>query len=167
MGLFEFCGVKGVSRGKRAMPRTHITNGVAERKNKTLIEAARTMLADSFLPNTFWAEAVSTACYILNRVLVTKPHNKTPYELLTGKTPIISYKTFLGAMDHLELHRPLAQENQLTYCRDNKNLTKYEVLPQTIFFKSDKKEGKGKSREEEQNLSGWILQRLLRQEKRS
>ncbi|GKF78285.1 putative ribonuclease H-like domain-containing protein [Tanacetum coccineum] len=48
-----------------------------------IIEAARTMLADSFLPNTFWAEAVSTACYILNRVLVTKPHNKTPYELLT------------------------------------------------------------------------------------
>ncbi|GKF22340.1 retrovirus-related pol polyprotein from transposon TNT 1-94 [Tanacetum coccineum] len=43
------------------------------------------MLADSFLPNTFWAEAVSTACYVLNRVLVTKPHNKTPYELLTGK----------------------------------------------------------------------------------
>ncbi|GJS41592.1 ribonuclease H-like domain-containing protein [Tanacetum coccineum] len=65
--------------------RTPQQNGVAERKNRTLIEAARTMLADSFLPNTFWAEAVSTACYVLNRVLVTKPHNKTPYELLTGK----------------------------------------------------------------------------------
>ncbi|GJZ85603.1 retrovirus-related pol polyprotein from transposon TNT 1-94 [Tanacetum coccineum] len=63
--------------------RTPQQNGVAERKNRTLIEAARTMLADSFLPNTFWAEAVSTACYVLNRVLVTKPHNKTPYELLT------------------------------------------------------------------------------------
>ncbi|GJZ55819.1 putative ribonuclease H-like domain-containing protein, partial [Tanacetum coccineum] len=50
----------------------------------TLIEAARTMLADSFLPNTFWAEAVSTACYVLNRVLVTKSQNKTPYELITG-----------------------------------------------------------------------------------
>ncbi|GJU63188.1 putative ribonuclease H-like domain-containing protein [Tanacetum coccineum] len=81
---------------------------VAERTNKTLIEAARTMLADSFLPNTFWAEAVSTACYVLNRVLVTKPHNKTPYELLTGKTPIISYirpfgchVTILNTIDHL------------------------------------------------------------------
>ncbi|GJV84863.1 putative ribonuclease H-like domain-containing protein [Tanacetum coccineum] len=42
-------------------------NGVAERKNRTLIKAARTMLADSFLPKTFWAEAVSTACYVLNR----------------------------------------------------------------------------------------------------
>ncbi|GKF97968.1 retrovirus-related pol polyprotein from transposon TNT 1-94, partial [Tanacetum coccineum] len=74
----------------------------------TLIEAARTMLADSFLPNTFWDEAVSTACYVLNRVLVTKPHNKTPYELLTGKTPIISYirpfgchVTILNTIDHL------------------------------------------------------------------
>nr|GFC04993.1 putative ribonuclease H-like domain-containing protein [Tanacetum cinerariifolium] len=56
-----------------------------ERKNMTLIEAARTMLADSFLPITFWAEAVHTACYVLNRELVTKPQNKTPHELLTGK----------------------------------------------------------------------------------
>ncbi|GJU10129.1 putative ribonuclease H-like domain-containing protein [Tanacetum coccineum] len=59
--------------------RTPQQNGVAERKNMTLIEAARTMLADSFLPNTFWAEAVSTACYVLNKVLVTKPHNKTSF----------------------------------------------------------------------------------------
>ncbi|GKC75694.1 retrovirus-related pol polyprotein from transposon TNT 1-94, partial [Tanacetum coccineum] len=49
------------------------------------------MLADSLLPTTFWAEAVSTACYIFNRVRVTKPQNKTPYELLFGHKPIISY----------------------------------------------------------------------------
>ncbi|GJR19209.1 putative ribonuclease H-like domain-containing protein [Tanacetum coccineum] len=52
--------------------RTPQQNGVAERKNMTLIEAARTMLADSFLPNTFWAEAVSTTCYVLNIVVVTR-----------------------------------------------------------------------------------------------
>nr|GEX96671.1 retrovirus-related Pol polyprotein from transposon TNT 1-94 [Tanacetum cinerariifolium] len=63
--------------------RTSQQNGFAERKNRTLIEAARTMLADSFLPTTFWANAVNTACYVLNRVLVTKPQNKTPYKLLT------------------------------------------------------------------------------------
>nr|GEX76831.1 retrovirus-related Pol polyprotein from transposon TNT 1-94 [Tanacetum cinerariifolium] len=57
----------------------------------TFIETARTMLAGSFLPTTFWAEAVNTACYVLNRVLVTKPQNKTPYEVLTSKEPIISY----------------------------------------------------------------------------
>ncbi|GJR70801.1 putative ribonuclease H-like domain-containing protein [Tanacetum coccineum] len=59
--------------------------------NKTLIEAARTMLADSLLPTTFWAKAVNTACYIFNRVRVTKPQNKTPYELLFGHKPMISY----------------------------------------------------------------------------
>ncbi|GJS02316.1 putative ribonuclease H-like domain-containing protein [Tanacetum coccineum] len=81
--FIEFYGSKGIKR-EYSNARTPQQNGVAERKNKTLIEAARTMLADSFLPNTFWAEAVSTACYVLNRVLVTKPHNKTPYELVTG-----------------------------------------------------------------------------------
>ncbi|GJY54613.1 ribonuclease H-like domain-containing protein [Tanacetum coccineum] len=63
-----------------SVSRTPQQNGVAERKNRTLIKAARTMLADSLLPTTFWAEAVSTACYVQNRVLVTKPHNKTPDE---------------------------------------------------------------------------------------
>ncbi|GJU17129.1 putative ribonuclease H-like domain-containing protein [Tanacetum coccineum] len=99
--------VRGIKR-EYSNARTPQQNGVAERKNRTLIEAARTMLADSFLPNTFWAEAVSTACYVLNRVLVTKPHNKTPYELLTGKIPIISYirpfgchVTILNTIDHL------------------------------------------------------------------
>ncbi|GKA33412.1 putative ribonuclease H-like domain-containing protein [Tanacetum coccineum] len=105
--FIEFCGSKGIKR-EYSNARTPQQNGVAERKNRTLIKAARTMLADSFLPNTFWAEAVSTACYVLNRVLVTKPQNKTPYELITGKIPIISYirpfgchVTILNTIDHL------------------------------------------------------------------
>nr|GFD27696.1 putative ribonuclease H-like domain-containing protein [Tanacetum cinerariifolium] len=61
-------------------------NGIAERKNRTLIKAARTLLADSRLPIPFWAEAVNTACYVQNRVLVSKPYNKTPYELLENQT---------------------------------------------------------------------------------
>ncbi|GJW85166.1 putative ribonuclease H-like domain-containing protein [Tanacetum coccineum] len=105
--IIEFCGSKGIKR-EYSNARTPQQNGVAERKNRTLIEAARTMLADSFLPNTFWAEAVSTTCYVLNRVLVTKPQNKTPYELITGKIPIISYirpfgchVTILNTIDQL------------------------------------------------------------------
>ncbi|GJX33423.1 putative ribonuclease H-like domain-containing protein [Tanacetum coccineum] len=81
---------------------------VAERRNRTLIEAARTMLADSKLPTTFWAEAVNTACYVQNRVLVVKPHNKTPYELFHGRTPTLSFMrpfgypvTILNTIDHL------------------------------------------------------------------
>ncbi|GJW49754.1 ribonuclease H-like domain-containing protein [Tanacetum coccineum] len=72
------------------------SNGVAERRNRTLIEAARTMLVDSKLPTTFWAEAVNTACYVLNRVLVIKPHTKTPYELIRRRTPLIDFMKPFG-----------------------------------------------------------------------
>ncbi|GJU09489.1 ribonuclease H-like domain-containing protein [Tanacetum coccineum] len=88
--MLEFCGEKGIKQ-EFSNARTPQQNGVAERMNRTLIEAARTMLADSLLPTTFWAEAVNTACYTFNRVRVTKPQNKTPYELLFGHKPILSY----------------------------------------------------------------------------
>ncbi|GKA41982.1 putative ribonuclease H-like domain-containing protein [Tanacetum coccineum] len=77
----QFCEMKGIER-ELSVARTPQQNGIAERKNRTLIEAARTMLVDSKLPTTFWAKAVNTAYYVLNRVLVIKPHNKTPYELI-------------------------------------------------------------------------------------
>nr|GEY93899.1 putative ribonuclease H-like domain-containing protein [Tanacetum cinerariifolium] len=86
----EFCEKKEIKR-EFSVARTPQQNGVAKRKNRTLIEAAKTMLADSKLPTTFWAEAVNTACYVQNRVLVIKPHNKTPYELFHGRTPSLSF----------------------------------------------------------------------------
>ncbi|GJT77302.1 ribonuclease H-like domain-containing protein [Tanacetum coccineum] len=83
-------------------------NGVAKRRKKTLIEAIRTMLVDSKLPTTFWAEAINIACYVLNRVLVIKPHNTTPYELIRGRTLLIDFMkpfgylvTILNTRDHL------------------------------------------------------------------
>ncbi|GJW01386.1 ribonuclease H-like domain-containing protein [Tanacetum coccineum] len=79
-----------------SIARTPQQNGVAERRNKTLIKAARTMLADSKLPTTFWAKAVNTACYVQNKVLVVKPHNKTPYELFHGRTPTLSFMRPFG-----------------------------------------------------------------------
>ncbi|GKB67438.1 ribonuclease H-like domain-containing protein, partial [Tanacetum coccineum] len=103
----QFCKRKGIKR-EFSVARTPQQNGVAERKNRTLIEAARTMLADSKLPTTFWAEAVNTACYVQNRVLVTKPHNKTPYELFLGRKPALGFMrpfgcpvTILNTIDHL------------------------------------------------------------------
>ncbi|GJY90859.1 retrovirus-related pol polyprotein from transposon TNT 1-94 [Tanacetum coccineum] len=83
----QFCEMKGIKR-ESSVARTPQQNGVAERKNRTLIETARTMLADSKFPITFWAEAVNTACYVQNRVLVIKPRNKTPYELFIGKARV-------------------------------------------------------------------------------
>nr|GFA35991.1 hypothetical protein [Tanacetum cinerariifolium] len=86
----QYCEEKGIKR-EFSVARTPQQNGVAKRKNRTLIEAARTMLADSKLPTTFWAEAVNTACYVQNRVLVIKPHNKTPYKLFHGRTLSLSF----------------------------------------------------------------------------
>ncbi|GJU03276.1 ribonuclease H-like domain-containing protein [Tanacetum coccineum] len=103
----QFCKRKGIKR-EFSVARTPQQNRVAERKIRTLIEAARTMLADSKLPTTFWAEAVNTACYVQNRVLVTKPHNKTPYELFLGRKPALGFMrpfgcpvTILNIIDHL------------------------------------------------------------------
>nr|GEY38453.1 retrovirus-related Pol polyprotein from transposon TNT 1-94 [Tanacetum cinerariifolium] len=88
--------------------RTLQQNVVAKRRNRTLIEATRTMLADAKLPVTFRAEAVNTACYVQNRVLVTKPHNKTPYELFNERSHAIGFLRpfgchvmILNTLDHL------------------------------------------------------------------
>ncbi|GJW79344.1 putative ribonuclease H-like domain-containing protein [Tanacetum coccineum] len=91
----QFCEMKGILR-QFSVARTPQQNGVAKRRNMTLIEAARTMLADSKLPTTFLAEAVNTACNVQNRVLVVKPHNKTPYELFHGRTPTLSFMRPFG-----------------------------------------------------------------------
>ncbi|GKF51571.1 putative ribonuclease H-like domain-containing protein, partial [Tanacetum coccineum] len=63
----QFCEIKGILR-QFSVARTPQQNGVAERMNGTLIEAARTMLADFKFPTTFWAEAVNTAFYVQNKV---------------------------------------------------------------------------------------------------
>nr|GFA29954.1 retrovirus-related Pol polyprotein from transposon TNT 1-94 [Tanacetum cinerariifolium] len=86
----DFCSQKGIKR-EFINARTPRQNGVAEKRNRTLIEVARTMLADSKLHVTFWAEAVNTGCYVQKRVLVNNSHNKTPYELFNGKTPAIGF----------------------------------------------------------------------------
>nr|GEV51446.1 putative ribonuclease H-like domain-containing protein [Tanacetum cinerariifolium] len=109
--LNQFCWVKGIKR-EFSVPRTPQQNGIAERKIKTLIKAARTMLIDSVLPIPFWAEAINTACYVQNRVLVTKPHNKTPYELLLGKTSSIGFMRPFGcSMTILNTLDPLGNQS--------------------------------------------------------
>ncbi|GJX29596.1 putative ribonuclease H-like domain-containing protein [Tanacetum coccineum] len=86
----EFYAKKGIKR-EYSIARTPQQNGVAERKNRTLIEAARTMLADSLLPIQFWAEAVNTACYVLNRVLINW------VSLMASQKKAICWDTLLAA----------------------------------------------------------------------
>ncbi|GJZ56384.1 putative ribonuclease H-like domain-containing protein [Tanacetum coccineum] len=137
--LIELCGQKGIRRDY-SNARTPQQNGVAERKNRTLIEAARTMLADSKLPTMFWTEAVSTACYVLNRVLVTSPHNKTPYELLSGKVPNISHfkpfgcqVTILNTSDHLGKFEGKANEGFIVgYAANSKAYRVYNLSSKKV-----------------------------------
>ena len=70
--------------------------GVVERKNRSLEELARTMLSESSLPKYFWVDAVSTSCYVMNRVLIRSILNKTPYELFNGRKPNISHLRVFG-----------------------------------------------------------------------
>ncbi|GKC55728.1 putative ribonuclease H-like domain-containing protein [Tanacetum coccineum] len=102
----DFCREKSIKR-EYNVAMTPQQNGMAKRRNRTLIKAARIMLVDSKLPTTFWAEAVSTACYVHNS-LVVKPHNKTPYELFRGFKPAPSimrpfgcHVTILNTLDSL------------------------------------------------------------------
>ncbi|GJW32165.1 putative ribonuclease H-like domain-containing protein [Tanacetum coccineum] len=115
----QFCQMKGIKR-EFSVARTSQQNGVAERKNRTLIELVRTMLADSLLPTTFWAETINTACYVQSRVLATKPHNKTPYELLISRPPNLDFMrpfrcpvTILNTLDHLGKFEGKADEGFL------------------------------------------------------
>ncbi|GJZ41098.1 putative ribonuclease H-like domain-containing protein, partial [Tanacetum coccineum] len=118
--------------GERELNLAHrvILNGVAERKNRTLIEAARTMLAGSLLPIPFWVEAVNTACYVLNMVLVTKPQNKTPYELLIGKFDrksdegyLLGYSTFSKAFRVYNKRTKRVEENlHINFLEDQPNV---------------------------------------------
>ncbi|GJR44366.1 retrovirus-related pol polyprotein from transposon TNT 1-94 [Tanacetum coccineum] len=78
--LVNFCDEKGISQNFSS-PYTPEQNGVAERKNRTLIEAARTMLSGSVFSKQYWTEAVATACYTQNRSTIVKRHLKTPYEI--------------------------------------------------------------------------------------
>ena len=76
-------------------------NRVVERKNRTLVEAFRTMLNASSLPISFWAEAISTACFIQSRSPVIKRHEKTPNHILHGRNPKIKYSHVFACTCHV------------------------------------------------------------------
>nr|GFC00047.1 retrovirus-related Pol polyprotein from transposon TNT 1-94 [Tanacetum cinerariifolium] len=71
---------------------------VVERRNRTLVEAARTMLIFSRAPLFLWAEAIAAACFTQNRSIIHRRFNKTPYELINGKKPDILFLNIFGAL---------------------------------------------------------------------
>ena len=92
----EFLEEEGIKHEFSA-PYTPQQNGVVERKNRTLIDMARTMLGEFKTPERFWSEAVNTACHAINRVYLHRLLKKTSYELLTGNKPNVSYFRVFGS----------------------------------------------------------------------
>ncbi|GJS13669.1 retrovirus-related pol polyprotein from transposon TNT 1-94, partial [Tanacetum coccineum] len=95
--LREYYEKVGISH-ETSVARSPQQNGVVERRNRTLIEAARTMLIYAKAPLFLWAEAVATACYTQNRSIIRLRHGKTPYELLHDKPPDLSFFHVFGAL---------------------------------------------------------------------
>ncbi|GJU28466.1 retrovirus-related pol polyprotein from transposon TNT 1-94 [Tanacetum coccineum] len=98
--LWAFYAKLGIVH-KTSIARTPQQNGVVERQNHTLVEAARTMLIFSKAPKFLWAEAIATACFTQNRSIVHTRYNKTPYELIRGRKPNIQYFHVFGSLCYL------------------------------------------------------------------
>jgi hypothetical protein len=92
----EFLDEEGIKH-EFSSPYTPQQNGVVERENITLLDMARTMLDEYKTPDQFWAEAINTACYSINRLYLHRILKKTSYELLTGKKPNVSYFRVFGS----------------------------------------------------------------------
>ncbi|GJR15782.1 retrovirus-related pol polyprotein from transposon TNT 1-94 [Tanacetum coccineum] len=92
----EFCNANGITHNFSAL-RTPQSNGMVERKNRTLQEMSRFMLNEQSLPQKFWCNAVDTSTYILNRILIRAILGKTPYEILRGRKPTLDYFRVFGS----------------------------------------------------------------------
>jgi transposase InsO family protein len=92
----EFLEEEGIKHEFSA-PYTPQQNGVVERKNRTLIDMARTMLGEFKTPEQFWSEAVNTACHAINQLYLHRLLKKTSYKLLTGNKPNVSYFHVFGS----------------------------------------------------------------------
>ncbi|KAM0029839.1 putative RNA-directed DNA polymerase [Helianthus debilis subsp. tardiflorus] len=93
----DFCALHGIRRDLTA-PYTPEQNGIAERKNRTVVEMARCMLQAKRLSNRFWGEAVSTAVYLTSLSPTTAISGKTPYEMWYGEKPSVSHLKVFGCI---------------------------------------------------------------------
>nr|GFC30998.1 retrovirus-related Pol polyprotein from transposon TNT 1-94 [Tanacetum cinerariifolium] len=84
-----------------SVARTPEQNGIVERRNHTLVEAARTMLSAAKVPLFFWAEAIATACFTQNRSLVIPHHEKTPYHIINERKPSVKFFYIFGSVCYI------------------------------------------------------------------
>ena len=98
----KFCEDEGIER-QLTVAYTPQQNGVSERKNRTVMEMARSMLKEKGMPNTFWAEAVYTAVYILNRCPTKAVKDKTPIEAWSGRKPSAKHLRVFGSICYIHV----------------------------------------------------------------
>jgi Reverse transcriptase (RNA-dependent DNA polymerase)/gag-polypeptide of LTR copia-type/Integrase core domain/GAG-pre-integrase domain/Domain of unknown function (DUF4219)/Zinc knuckle len=99
----DFCDKEGVHH-ELTVPYTPQQNGVAERKNRTVLEMSRSLLKHAKLPNNFWAEAVGTAVYLLNRAPTKSLDGETPMSIWAGKRPDVSHFKVFGCVAYGFVH---------------------------------------------------------------
>jgi hypothetical protein len=119
-GLFaKFLEEHGIC-AQYTMPGTPQQNGVAERRNRTLMEMVRSMLSNSSVPFSLWMEALKTAVYLLNRV-PSKAVQKTPFELWTGRKPSLRHFHIWGCPVEARIYNP--HEKKL----DSRTVSRYFI----------------------------------------
>ncbi|KAJ9542932.1 hypothetical protein OSB04_029438 [Centaurea solstitialis] len=142
--LQSFLEDVGISHNFSAV-RTPQQNGVVERKNRTLVEAARSMMAHSGVPQAFWAEVVFTACFTQNRTLIVKRTGKTAYEMIEQRKPNIDYFRVFGCKcyvlndrDDLGKFDPKSDESIfIKYSHNSKTYRVFNKRTRTILERSN------------------------------
>ena len=122
----EFLDEEGIGH-EFSVPYTQ-QNRIIERKNRTLTEAARTILDEYKISDQFWAEAINTACHAINRLYLHKILNKTAYELLLGKKPNVSYFRVFGSKFFILNKKPRTLNSHLKLMKDF-----FLVMPQMLM----------------------------------
>ncbi|GJW98672.1 integrase, catalytic region, zinc finger, CCHC-type containing protein [Tanacetum coccineum] len=117
--LHAYLAKEGI-RHETSTARTPEQNGVVERRNRTLVEAARTMLSAAKVPLFFWAEAIATACFTQNRSLVIPRHEKTPYHIINARKPSVKFFHIFGSLCYI--------------IRDGENLDKMKEKGDACIF---------------------------------
>nr|GEV90135.1 retrovirus-related Pol polyprotein from transposon TNT 1-94 [Tanacetum cinerariifolium] len=98
--LHAYFSAEGIQH-QTSVARTPKQNGVVERRNRTLVEAARTMISATKVPLFFWAKAIATACFTQNRSLVIPRHEKTPYHIINDQKPSVKFYHIFGPICYI------------------------------------------------------------------